>query len=122
LLLSKFNKIFSINYLSDSGHVESGEKGGGTKNDLGGTFFLDNWGIAGEDILTIVSVGGGLVSIRAGSGGFSSSWLKVSAACTFWADITEIIIGTDGLGLSGGNKSSNGDEFHFCFKFIYDNS
>ena len=68
---------------------------------------VGNWSIAGEDILTIVRIGGGLVSIRAGSGGISSSWLKVSAACTFWADVTEILIGTGGLGLSGGDKSSD---------------
>jgi hypothetical protein len=59
-----------------------------------------------------------LVLGRAGSGGFASSWLKVSTAGTLWADFSEVIIGT-GLGVSGGDKGSNGGEFHFCFKLIY---
>ena len=44
--------------------------------------------------------------------------LLMATAGTLWADFSEVIIGTD-LGLSGGDKSSNGGEFHFCFKFIY---
>jgi hypothetical protein len=106
-------------YIKNSGHVESGEKGGSSEDDLGGTFFGSNWGITGEDISTIIRIGGGLVLSGTGSSGISSSWLKISAASTIWANFSEVLIGTDGLGLSGGDKSSDGGEFHFCFKLIY---
>ena len=87
--------------------MESGDKGRSSEDDLGGTFFGGNWGITGEDISGLLS-SGGLVLGRAGSSGISFSWLKVSTAGTLFTDISEVIIGSD-LGVSSGDKSSNGD-------------
>merc|ERR1712160_67109 len=102
-----------------SGHVESGNDGGGSKSELGSTLLSGSWGVTAEGILSIVLNGGGTGSISTGSGGISLSWAEISATGTILnTGIGGIIIGTSNLGGDGGNKS-DGEEFHFCFKFIF---
>jgi hypothetical protein len=111
--------IIIHNRLSNSGHVESGNDGGETEGELGGTFHLHFSGFTGEGILTIVLSSSGGSSVTTGSDGISSSWGEVSTAGTFLsADISDVIIGASNLSGDGSEKS-NGGEFHFCFKFIY---
>merc|ERR1719181_1214037 len=96
-----------------SGHVESGNGGGETESELGSTLLGGSWGLAGEDVLTIVLNGGGTGSVTAGSGGITLSWGEVSTAGTFLsADIGGIIISADNLSGNGSEKSNSG-EFHF---------
>merc|ERR1719181_573518 len=93
-----------------SGHVESGNGGGETESELGSTLLGGSWGLAGEDVLTIVLNGGGSGSVTAGSDGITLSWGEISAAGTILsADIGGIIIGASNLGGDGGEKSNSGE-------------
>ena len=100
-------------HYSYSEHVESGDEGGSTDGDLGGSFFSGVvWVLAVEDLLLELVSWGSTIGTRADSGD-DDGIDEISAACGFLS--ADGFVGTTGLTFGGGDggDKSNGEEFHF---------